>query len=339
MEAEPMVSVLMPTYNSRRYVSQAVESVMAQTYPHFELLVVDDGSTDGTLNILEKFARSDRRVRVIPREHNGLVGTLNFGLQQANGRYLARLDADDLAAPQRLEQQVRCLEADAELVIAGSAYTLIDDLGAPIQVHTMPLSDTAIRWHDLFHSPFAHPSVILRLETVRENGLRYDPAMKEAEDYELWSRLLQHGRGCNLAEPLVEYRVHPAQASQQGQAQVWEHASRVSQKNLIALGAPLPIEQVHRLRRWYYHFPRRFNATDLPLAEALLLVLNRFSLQPGLDVDEVRRLRGRWLGRLLRAGGRSGDVGWNLRQVRQLTREDFSAVKAYLRMRETQENQ
>jgi hypothetical protein len=198
----------------------------------------------------------------------------------------------------------------------------------------MPETDTMIRWHCLFHSPFAQSSVMLRLKMLRAQKLDYDPTMPPAEDYDLWSRFLRYGQGCNLTEPLVSYRVHPAQASQQGQRQLREQAGRVAQRNLIALGMPLAIEQVQRLREWYYHFPRRFGDEDQPLAEAWLDILNRFSLLPELDPGEVARLRGRWLGRLVRAGLRSQDTRWGLRLLRRLKPEDLRVVINYLRRRD-----
>lgn len=334
MESEPLVSVLMPAYNSASFISAAIESILAQTYTNFELLIIDDGSTDSTLEIISKYASCDPRIRLFIREHYGLVNTLNFGLDQADGLYLARLDADDISVVHRLEIQKNYLEAQPEVVIIGSAYTLIDQMEVPIRISHMPQSDVAIHWHCLFHSPFAHSSVFLRLEVLRRNGLSYDPAMKEAEDYELWSRLLKYGQGYNFPEPLVEYRVHPAQASQHSQSLVWENASRVAQKNLIDLGAPLPLEQVQRLREWYYRFPIRFEEGDLPLAEALLEILNRFSLQQELDFGEVECIRGRWLGRLLRAAFRSKNKGLSLRLLRRLTPKDLRVVMAFLRSRE-----
>jgi glycosyltransferase involved in cell wall biosynthesis len=333
MAAEPLVSVVMPAYNSASFISAAIESILVQTHPGFELLVIDDGSTDGTGAIVQNYARGEPRIRLIARDHLGLVNSLNFGLQQATGSYLARLDADDRAFPTRLEKQLACLESHPERVIVGSACQLMTRDDVPIRLDFMPESDTAVRWHNLFHCPFIHSSVMLRLETLRTNRLEYDPAMQAAEDYELWSRLLRYGQGYNLSEPLVYYRLHPSQASQQGQSQLWEHASRVAQNNLNALGVPLPLEHVYPLRKWYYHFPRRFSAQDLAPAQALLNILNLFSLQPCLDSVEVHRLRGRWLGRLVRACLGSRDPGWYSWLFRQLTLADYRSILAYLRER------
>lgn len=339
MSCEPWVTVLMPAYNSEVYIAGAIDSVLAQTFPNFELLIIDDGSTDDTKEIARSYVLNDPRVRFIGRDHNGLVDTLNFGLQQAHGRYLARQDADDCSDPKRLEAQWRCLESQPDLVIVGSSYVVIDPAGFSIRVDRMPQTDTAIRWHGLFHAPFAHTSVMLRLDVLRSKDLRYNATMGEAEDYCLWTRLLQYGRGYNLPEPLVQYRLHPGQASQRGKSAVWDLAGRVAQENLATLGEALPLEQVQQLREWYYAFPQRFTPQDLPLAEALIGILNRFSLQPGLDRFDIQRLRGRWLGRLLRAGARGGDRGWFVWLLRQLSWADLRDVVAYARRREVPQSE
>jgi len=334
MEAELLVSVVMPAYNSAAFVKPAIESVLAQTYSRFELLVINDGSSDETAAIAAAYQERDFRVQIHSLPHGGIAACRNHGLQLARGAFIAWLDADDLAHPHRLALQVAALQSNPDLVILGSAFQTIDEQDTPGAIHRMPEQDTAIRWHCLFHSPFAQSSVICRIEALRTNGLSYDLSMPPVEDYELWSRLLQHGRGYNLSQPLLQYRTHSAQASRQAQPQVWELASQVSQKNLNVLGAVLPLDQVQRLRAWYYAFPGRFSGRDLLLAEALLNVLNRFSLQPGLDAAEVQRLRGRWLGRLLRAAVRGGKVGWTLWLWRQISLDDIHAVRILLRERD-----
>jgi hypothetical protein len=334
-EAEPLVSVLMPAHNAAPSIEAAIESVLAQTYSHFELLVIDDGSTDETPAILVAYQGRDSRIRVYAQPHSGIAASRNHGLGLAQGEYLACLDADDLALPHRLEVQVAALKADPGLVIVGSAYRTVDEQGVAQAIHRMPETDTLVRWQCLFHSPFAQSSVMVRLGVMRSNGLGYDLSMPPAEDYDLWSRLLQRGRGRNLPEPLLSYRLHPAQASRQSQSQAWELASQVAQKNLAGLSTDLPLDQVYRLRAWFYRFPDRFSVADLPLAEALLGILNRFSLLPGLEADEVRRLRGRWLGRSLRAGAVGQDPGWAFWLSRQLDWADWRAIGSYLRARES----
>jgi len=323
----PMVSVVLPVYNGERFLAQALDSLLQQTYPDWELLAIDDGSRDGTAAILEDYARRDGRVLVFSQENQGLIASLNRGIQQAGGRYLARMDADDLAHPERLARQVAYLEANPAVVICGSGFTLIGESGeylgagqlpgqrartasaapaklaAPV-VSVPPLDDTGIRWQVLFNTPFAHPSVCMRLETLRQHELCYNPLAYLVEDYELWSRLLQCGRAGNLPQPLLQYRQHARQVSRQRQDTQWVNATHVSQANLACLGVTLPIQQVDRLRQWNDRFPAWLQPEDAPLCELLLIVLRRFAAQPGLDPRSLALIRGRWLLKLFLTPGR-----------------------------------
>jgi hypothetical protein len=321
------INVLMPIYNGQTYLREALDSLLAQSLRDWELLAIDDGSTDATAAILAEYAGRDDRVRVVRQERRGLVETLNHGLELAQGSYLARLDADDRAAPERLARQAACLEANPRLALCGSAYRVIDERGAGQRVDTPPLDDTTLRWELLFHCPFAHPSVMLRLDVLRQAGLRYDPQALHVEDYALWSRLLELGEGCNLAEPLIDYRVHEGQVSQLQAARQWENANRVAQANWSRLGIALSLEQVGRLRQWYGRFPAYLGSDDAQLVDALWQALQAFSRQPGLDASSLRRIRGRWLARLLLTPGRRlGRVRW----LPQLQLADGAALATYL---------
>lgn len=211
--APPLVSVLMAVHDGERYLLPAVRSVLRQTLADLELIVVDDASTDGTSAILDA-VDDPRLVRLRNDERSGLASSLNRALEVARGRYIARLDADDAALPQRLERQLASLEGAPRLAIVGSAILELDELGRPGRLHRMPPSPTDVRWALLFSSPFYHPSVVVDRAVLDRLGLRYDEGLAESEDYDLWARLLEHADGANLAEPLVLYRLHGAQASQ-----------------------------------------------------------------------------------------------------------------------------
>jgi glycosyltransferase involved in cell wall biosynthesis len=215
----PLVTVLLAVRDGERYLRTAVESVLRQTMSDLQLLVVDDASTDGTAAILEGVA--DHRVRVLRNDAQlGLAGSLNRGLDEARGAFVARLDADDVAMPSRLERQLRRLSEDPGLAVLGSAVLELDDEGRPGRLHEMPAGPNAVRWAALFGSPFFHPAVVVDRGVLDRHGLRYDTGFGESEDYELWSRLLDVAEGDNLAEPLVLYRVHSGQATQRrGQLQ------------------------------------------------------------------------------------------------------------------------
>jgi glycosyltransferase involved in cell wall biosynthesis len=207
----PLVSVLMSVHNDARFVGQSVESVLSQTLADLELIVVDDASTDGTTDILSGV--DDPRLKLLRNdERSGLAASLNRGLDTAHGRYVARLDSDDVALPGRLQLQVARIRADPRVAVVGCAVRDLDEQGAAGMQHRSPLGPRAVRWLSLFSSPFFHPTVLVDREVL--DGLRYDAAYLESEDYDLWARLLERAEGANLAEALVLKRVHAGQASQ-----------------------------------------------------------------------------------------------------------------------------
>jgi glycosyltransferase involved in cell wall biosynthesis len=207
----PLVSVLMSVHNDARFVGEAIESVLAQTLRDLELIVVDDASTDTTPDVLGGY--SDPRLKLVRNDDQlGLAASLNDGLRLAQGRYVARLDADDVAVPERLARQVKALRD--HIAIVGCAVVDLDEAGRRGTTHVMPRGARALRWHALFSSPFFHPTVLLDREVLEAHGLRYDPAFPESEDYDLWTRLFEFADGDNLPEPLVLKRVHAGQASQ-----------------------------------------------------------------------------------------------------------------------------
>ncbi|MFY9579937.1 MAG: glycosyltransferase [Gaiellaceae bacterium] len=208
----PLVSVLLAVHNDARYLPVAVESVLRQTVDDLELIVVDDASSDETPTVLD--AVSDRRLVILRNDEQlGLAASLNRGLDRADARYVARLDADDVSFPNRLERQLSRIRSDPRTAIVGAGVLDLDAEGRPGRLHQLPTGARAVRWHALFGSPFFHPAVLLDRELLDEHGLRYDPTYLESEDYDLWSRLLAVADGDNLSEPLVLKRVHGAQAS------------------------------------------------------------------------------------------------------------------------------
>ncbi len=213
MPTAPLVSVLVAVHDGEAFVRTALASVLGQTVSDLELVVVDDASSDGTEAILASIA--DSRVRVIRNDEQlGLAGSLNRGLDEARGTFVARLDADDVAMPQRLERQLARLRSTPTAAVIGSAVMELDVAGRVGSPHSMPVGATVVRWAALFSSPFFHPTVVVERDVLERHSLRYDPSFEESEDYDLWSRLLDVAEGDNLPDPLVLYRVHSEQASQ-----------------------------------------------------------------------------------------------------------------------------
>jgi glycosyltransferase involved in cell wall biosynthesis len=204
----PLVSVLLATHNDSRFLGEAVESVLAQSFGDLELIVVDDASDDAVGGF------DDARVTVLRNESRlGLASSLNRALDHASGKYVARLDADDVARHDRIERQVARVEAEPRVAVVGSAVVDLDDRGERGRVHVMPAGARPLRWLTLFSSPFFHPTVLVDRAALEAHDLRYDPEFLESEDYDLWARLFAFADGDNLREPLVLKRVHAAQAS------------------------------------------------------------------------------------------------------------------------------
>jgi glycosyltransferase involved in cell wall biosynthesis len=261
----PLVSVLLAVHDDARFLREAIDSVLAQRLADLELLVVDDASTDETPAILA--AVEDARLTVLRNDdQGGLAASLNRALERASGKYVARLDADDVALEDRLRRQVERLQADSSTAIVGSAVTDLDEDGRTGRTHVMPVGAIALRWLALFSSPFFHPTVLVDRETLDRHGLRYDPEFLESEDYDLWARLFAFADGDNLREPLVLKRVHAAQASQRRSDVQESFRRRVALREIARIAPELDAEALWRgsrteLLRLLRAFERRHGAS------------------------------------------------------------------------------
>lgn len=200
----PTVSVLMAAYNEEKHIRQAVESILCQTLTDFEFIIVDDGSTDSTAHILRSYA--DPRIRLLSQPNSGLVASLNRCLALATGRYLARMDANDLSYPGRLQAQVDFLEAHGDVGLLGASYVNIDDHGTAVKLYTYPTDDRELRqalWSDC---PFCHSLAVFRRACIDRVG-GYRERIGPAEDYDLWFRISERFRLANLPRPLHQVRI------------------------------------------------------------------------------------------------------------------------------------
>lgn len=210
MADSPLISVVMPAYNARRYVAEAIESVLGQTFTDFEFLIIDDGSTDETGQILKDWGTRDTRIRVISQSNSGVGAALNAGLAQARGKYVARMDSDDVCLPQRFQKQVDYLEQTPDCVLVGSRVLMIDSDGAPLfEMESVQTTHEQIdqllmeaRWS------IVHPAVMMRTSAVRQVG-GYNNELVPVEDHDLFLRLAEVGKLANLPEVLLKYRKHP----------------------------------------------------------------------------------------------------------------------------------
>ena len=221
----PRVSVLMTMYNAARDLRAAVESVRAQKFTDFEFIIVDDGSTDDSVALVESCA--DSRIRLVRNAANkGQTPCLNQGLALARGQWIARQDADDLSHPTRLERQLEAVTRDETLALVGCQAWIIDGAGAFEGTLNLPLGPGSIEWAALFENPFIHTAAFFRREPIVQLG-GYDETFRICQDYDLWERVMRTHRGMNLAARLVQYR-HTAQSlSQAGRETAHAESLRV----------------------------------------------------------------------------------------------------------------
>ncbi len=202
----------MPVRNGAEWLGEAVASVRAQEFGDFEFLIVDDGSDDGTARMLAEFADADRRIRVLHQPPRGIVAALNNAIAAARAPYLARLDADDRAKPERFGRQLAFMEAHKEIGLVGSAAEKIDAAGHIIGRIAPPTDGARLARALRRNNPFIHSSVMMRAAAVRDLG-GYRAAFRAAEDYDLWLRMAEAGGVANLADDLIQYREHGSNLS------------------------------------------------------------------------------------------------------------------------------
>jgi glycosyltransferase involved in cell wall biosynthesis len=202
------VTVLMPVYNGEKYLQEAINSILNQDFEDFEFLIINDGSTDSSANIISLY--HDKRIRSIENEKNlGLITTLNKGLDLANGEYIVRMDCDDICVKSRLSVQVALMDGNKKLGASGSYYQLLRNNKKGIA--DFPLSNDEIKAFMIFNSPIAHPSAIIRKSLIEQYGLKYSSEFIHCEDYNLWSQIAECSELANSSKVLLKYRVHENQ--------------------------------------------------------------------------------------------------------------------------------
>ncbi|MEZ4795941.1 MAG: glycosyltransferase [Flavobacteriaceae bacterium] len=208
MNKQPSITVLMPVYNCELYVEEALSSILNQTFSDFEVLIIDDASTDATVSIIKSF--NDKRINLIVKPKNtGYTNSLNHGCKIAKGKYIARMDGDDVSLPERFEKQIVFLEANPDVMVCGTTYSKI---GNPKRI-TIPQYHDDIKIRLLWGNCIAHPSVMIRKEALEVFSEPYDTLKEPAEDYDLWVRLLAVGKLHNLPDVLLDYRTYTNQVS------------------------------------------------------------------------------------------------------------------------------
>lgn len=212
MSGVPSVSVVMSVFNGERFLRDAVESILDQSFCDFEFIIIDDGSTDRSGSMLESYERLDPRIRVYHQENRGLIESLNRGCRLARGQYIARMDADDIAVRDRLAWQIEFMKRHPEVAVVGGAAEFIDQCGKVLRVAARPLHNAEIQRVILNQSGVMwHPTVLMRKAALAQvGGYR---SVADAEDYDLWLRMAELFELANLPQVLLKYRIHPGQVS------------------------------------------------------------------------------------------------------------------------------
>jgi glycosyltransferase involved in cell wall biosynthesis len=217
----PVITVLMPVYNAEKFLREAINSVLDQSRSDFEFLIIDDGSTDSSAEIIRTY--DDPRISFVQLQNNrGLIATLNAGLDMAKGTYIARMDADDICHRDRLAMQLEFMENHEEIAVCGTWF----QMSPSGQVVRHPSGDAEIRSAMLSYCALGHPTTMLRASVLAEMSLRYNESYPAAEDYELWTQIVPKGSLANLPHVLLQYREHEGQVSAQMQAAQLLHAGR-----------------------------------------------------------------------------------------------------------------
>lgn len=208
MTNHPKISVIQSSYNDELFIEKAVRSILAQSFTDFEYIIINDGSTDRTGDILASLAKEDDRITIITQKNRGLVAALNTALSYSKGQFIARMDGDDISLPSRFEQQLSVLESDSQLIVCGGSFEIIDSSGLLIGTTLLPKSDAALKRHMHVGNPFAHGSIMARRDLIVSKGGYLD--VGPIEDYDLWIRLIDSGAFAAIESPIFQFRKNQA---------------------------------------------------------------------------------------------------------------------------------
>ena len=245
--SHPAITVLMPVYNGERYIASAVKSILDQSYQDFEFLIINDGCTDSSMDIILGF--DDPRIRVIDTENQGVAAALRLGMEKATGDYVARMDADDECLPDRLEIEKRCLDEHPGIAVVHGSVEYIDSEGAPIFMEKDEgYSNVDTKWLLNWRNVLIHSTVMLRAALLKKHALNYRIEMNRAEDFDLWNRIAQIGYFMYLPDVLIRYRVHSENVSNSSPVDLqFDAQCRVTVDNFRRYGVELSIEKAQEL--------------------------------------------------------------------------------------------
>lgn len=222
--SEPKISVIMPAYNAEKYIAEAIESILSQTFTDFEFIIINDASTDSTKEVVKSF--KDQRIKLINNEQNqGVAESLNIGISVAKGQYIARMDADDIALPHRFQTQFEFMEQNPDIDICGS---WVKTFGTKDGTLKHPLSNEDIKDATFFYCSLVHPTTIFK----NELNLRYSSEFPRAEDYDLWTHMIDKLKFANIPENLLLYRVHDNKVGNLHKSEQKDNSNDIRLRNL-----------------------------------------------------------------------------------------------------------
>jgi glycosyltransferase involved in cell wall biosynthesis len=265
--SSPTISVLLPVWHAVRFLPAALDSVLAQTFPDFEVIAIDDGTRDGSADVLAAFAARDSRVRVVRQANQGIVVSLNHALELARAPFIARMDHDDVSRPDRFAKQIAFLQRHPEVSAVSGAMDVIDQDGTYLRTDAFPTLPAVVESELLFRNCVCHPAVMARTEALRKVG-GYRKNAQLAEDYDLWLRLSEFGQIANLPDVLLSYRLHPVRMSTRGYiAQELAVLAARGAARQRRRGNPDPLESSDADFRLGYRAVQRMFEDAIPRAE------------------------------------------------------------------------
>lgn len=229
-----MVSIIMPVYNAEKFLKETVESMLNQTYTDFEFLIFNDGSRDRSLAVLQQY--TDPRIRLIHSDQNrGYLYWLNAGIAESKGKYIARMDSDDISMPDRLDKQVSFLEQNPQIAIVGTGIVIFNDQTGEKSYHSLS-SEQEIRWGLIFKNRLIHPSVMMRRDAIISSEILYKQEFYGSEDYRFWTEAIQHNLSVtNLPSVLLKYRDHGNNFTKKNRDRQIDNSKRIAKDYLSFL--------------------------------------------------------------------------------------------------------
>lgn len=267
MQTTPLVSILLPAYNAMPYITEAIESILAQTYANVEFIIIDDCSTDGTSDVIAQYTQKGVK-HIRNSENKGLIYGLNYGISLCTGVYIARMDADDIAHPTRIAKQVAFMEANPQVGICGTWFRAF---GAVNQLNKYEATNDQIKLQMLYHCRFCHPTVMLRSSVLKEHNFAFDTNYPHAEDYELWARMGFATQFANIQEELLQYRTHNKSVTAVHSGTQKSKSVQVIQNLFAAIGAPTPTDEVVDYWQRFCYADFTLTPTQLKQVEQLMV--------------------------------------------------------------------